>query len=110
VGVLARLNQHLARGGFELLASHAPGAALSFAQMAADVGGLSCAFNSTVYEDTLASVPDIVAWGQQHIDIVHVLVFITFRAALTGAAFDYYVGGQRVVATNSRTPPRRNHG
>lgn len=70
---------------------------LSFAQMAAEVGGLSCAFNSTVYEDTLPSVPDIVAWGQQHIDIVHVLVFITFRAALTGGAYDYYVGGQRVM-------------
>lgn len=70
---------------------------LAFAQLVADVGGLSCAFNSTVYEDTLGAVPEIVAWGQQHIDIVHVLVFITFRAALVGGAFDYYVGGQQVV-------------
>ncbi len=71
---------------------------LNYAEMVAEVGGLSCAFNSTVYEDTLGAVPEVVAWGQQHIDIVHVLVFITFRAALVGGAgaFDYYVGGQRV--------------
>lgn len=69
---------------------------LHYAQMIAGVGDLSCAFNSTVYDDTLEAVPEIVAWGQQHIDIVHVLVFITFRAALIGGAFDYYVGRQRI--------------
>jgi hypothetical protein len=69
---------------------------LEYAQLIAEVGDLSCAFNSTVYEDTLASVPDIVAWGAEHIDIVHVLVFIAFRAAELDGAFDYYVGGERV--------------
>ncbi len=70
---------------------------LHYAEMIAEVGGLSCAFNSTVYQDTLGYVPEIVAWGERHIDIVHVLVFITFRAALVGGAFDYYVGGERVT-------------
>ena len=68
---------------------------LSFAQMIAEVGGLSCAFNSTVYGDTLEFVPDIVEWGAKHIDIVHVVVFIAFRAA-TLAGYDYYVGGQKI--------------
>ena len=69
---------------------------LSFAEMLAGVGGLSCAFNSTVYADTLQYVPDILAWGQDHIDIVHVLVFIAIRAAVLESEFDYYAGGDKV--------------
>jgi len=69
---------------------------LQFAQMLAQVGGLSCAFNSTVYADTLQYVPDIVAWGQEHIDIVHVLVFIAIRAAVLQSKFDYYAGADKV--------------
>lgn len=70
---------------------------LQYAQMAAAVGGLSCAFNSTVYDDTLDAVPDLVAWAQEHIDVVHVLVFICYRAAvLEDGAFDFYAGGRKV--------------
>ena len=75
---------------------------LDYAQMIAEVGGLSCAFNSTVYEDTLESVPDIVAWGEKHIDIVQVLVFIAFRAAMIDGAFDYYVGGEKIDFSDVR--------
>jgi molybdenum cofactor biosynthesis enzyme MoaA len=53
---------------------------LQYARMLAEVGDISCAFNATVYEDTLKDVPEVVAWGQKHIDIVHILVFIAFRA------------------------------
>jgi hypothetical protein len=60
------------------------------------VGGLSCAFNSTVYGDTLESAPDIVEWGQKHIDIVHVIVFIAFRAAVLESQFDYYAGAEKI--------------
>lgn len=69
---------------------------LEFARLIGEVGGLSCAFNATVYEDTLESVPEVVAWGERHIDIVHVLVFIAFRAALIDGAFEYYVRGKRI--------------
>lgn len=69
---------------------------LYFAEMLAEVGGLSCAFNSTVYGDTLQYVPDIVEWGQKHIDIVHVLVFIAFRAAVLEKEFDYYAGAEKI--------------
>lgn len=67
-----------------------------FAEMVAEVGGLSCAFNSTVYEHTLAQVPDIVAWGRAHAKIVHVMVFIAFRAAITDGRFDYYVNDEKI--------------
>jgi len=69
---------------------------LEFAEMIASVGGLSCAFNSTVYDDTLDSVPSLVEWSAKHIDIVHVMVFIAFRAALLRDAYDYYIDGSKV--------------
>jgi pyruvate-formate lyase-activating enzyme len=69
---------------------------LHYAQMLAEVSGLSCAFNSTVYPDTLQYAPDILAWGQEHIDIVHVIVFICIRAAVLESKFDYYAGGEKV--------------
>jgi hypothetical protein len=69
---------------------------LEYAEMAARVGGLSCAFNSTVFDDTLDAVPDLVEWAQRHIDIVHVMVFICYRAAVLEGSFDYYVGGNRL--------------
>jgi hypothetical protein len=69
---------------------------LEFAEMIADVGGLSCAFNSTVYDDTLDSIPSLVEWSAKHIDIVHVMVFIAFRAALLRGAYDYYIDGTKI--------------
>jgi pyruvate-formate lyase-activating enzyme len=73
-----------------------------YAEMIAEVGGLSCAFNSTVYPDTLESVPDVVEWGARHIDIVHVVVFIAFRTAILDGAFDYYVNGQKIDFSHIR--------
>lgn len=69
---------------------------LHYAQMVAEVGGLGCAFNSTVYEDTLDTVPDLVDWAQEHIDIVHVMVFICYRAAVMEGQYDYYAGGTKI--------------
>lgn len=69
---------------------------LYYASMVAEAGGISCAFNATVYEDTLQHVPALVEWGQKHIDIVHVLVFIAYRAAPVQKGFDYYVGGKKI--------------
>jgi hypothetical protein len=67
----------------------------SYAEMVARVGGLSCAFNSTVYEDTLEQVPDVVEWGARNIDKVHTLVFITYRAAAL-SGYKYYANGEEI--------------
>ncbi len=72
---------------------------LHYAEMLAEVGGISCAFNATVYEHTLKDVPTIVQWGQEHIDIVNILVFIAYRAAPVHAGYDYFVGGRKVDMT-----------
>ena len=65
-----------------------------YADMVAAVGGLSCAFNATVYEKTLPLVPEILAWGQRNPEKVQVMVFIAFRSEDT--RFDYYAGRRKV--------------
>ena len=69
---------------------------LHYAKMVADVGGMSCSFNSTVYEDTLEYVPQLVEWAEKHIDIVHTMVFIMFRHVVPQMKFDWFAGGQKV--------------
>jgi pyruvate-formate lyase-activating enzyme len=72
---------------------------LEFAERIARAGGMSCAFNATVYEDTLPYVPDVVEWGRRHIDKVHVIVFIAYRQASGefGKDMDFWVGARRIA-------------
>src|SRR5689334_20092098 len=67
-----------------------------YAEMLASEGDISCSFNSTVYEDTLHEVPELVAWAGKHIDIVNVMVFILYRAAVPQLPFDWYAGGKKI--------------
>jgi pyruvate-formate lyase-activating enzyme len=69
---------------------------LQYAEMLAEAGNISCSFNSTVYEDTLHEVPDLVEWAAKHIDIVHVMVFILYRQAVPKIPFDWYAGSKKV--------------
>ncbi len=69
---------------------------LHLAEMLAEAGGISCSFNATVYEDTLRYVPELTEWAARHIDIVQVMVFILFRAAVPQLPFDWYVGGTKI--------------
>ncbi|MDT8322657.1 MAG: radical SAM protein [Bacteroidota bacterium] len=61
-----------------------------------EVGGLTCSFNATVYPETLGEMPQILAWGQENIDRVHVMVFINYRMAVLGKEHDFYVGAEQV--------------
>ncbi len=82
---------------------------LELAERVAEVGGISCAFNSTVYEKTLPDVPDLLEWGIRNADKVHVMVFIAFRQA-TQDRFDYFVGEKRVDVgklTYTKSTPQR---
>jgi MoaA/NifB/PqqE/SkfB family radical SAM enzyme len=53
------------------------------ADMVAAEGGLYLVFNSTVYPDTYHEIPEVVRWGQENIEKVQGLVFITYRTATT---------------------------
>lgn len=68
---------------------------LKFARMVAEVGGLSVAFNATIFRHTLKDIPALVTWAQEHIDIVHSMVFILYRTLRT-EEFDFYAQGQKV--------------
>ncbi len=69
---------------------------LKYASMLAEEGGISCSFNSTVYEDTLQYVPEMIDWAHKHIDIVHTMVFIAFRHVIPNMPFDWYAGAEKV--------------
>jgi hypothetical protein len=69
---------------------------LELARRVADVGGISCAFNSTVYEDTLDSVPDLMQFAEEHYGLIHTMVFILYRAADQDGRFDYFAGSKKI--------------
>jgi len=61
-----------------------------YADMIAEVGGLTTVFNSTVYPATRAAVADVVRWARANVDRVQGVVFITYRTfeTATTAAVD----------------------
>ena len=70
---------------------------LHYAEMLASEGGIACSFNSTVYEDTLQYVPDLVEWAHRHIDIVNTMVFILFRYITPDTPYDFYAGSKKII-------------
>ena len=71
---------------------------LQIAEMLAREGGdISCSFNSTVYPETLKYVPDVLKWSQKYMNIVHVMVFIIYRMAITNRNLDFYVADRQVT-------------
>jgi len=67
-----------------------------YADMIAQERGLCVIFNSTVYPSTYHEIPDVVRWGQAHIDRVHGLVFITYRTGPGEGAVAYDAAKQEV--------------
>ena len=70
---------------------------LQFAEMLAEVGGLSCSFNATVSETSLPELPNLVEWAREHADIVQVMVFIMFRSPSLSGAPDLRVSGRNTA-------------
>ncbi len=68
---------------------------LRYADMLAEAGNISCAFNSTVYEDTMHYVPELVKWAENNIDKVQVMVFIIYRA-VNNQKVDFYLGPKKI--------------
>lgn len=69
---------------------------LRYAEMVASVGGIACSFNATIYDENKHFVPHLIAWAQEHIDIVHTMVFICFRHVVPDMPYDWYAGGRKV--------------
>ncbi len=81
-----------------------------YALLVADVGGLACSFNATIYQQNLACVPGMIRWAQQHMDRVQTMVFICFRHIVPDLPFRWLAGDREVqrgqVHDHSRS--RRN--
>ncbi|TAL68124.1 MAG: radical SAM protein [Bacteroidetes bacterium] len=73
---------------------------LQLANMLAEEGGLTCSFNATVYPENLKYIPDLVKWAQEHIDKVHIMVFIIYRMAVLDKDYDYYLGDKKLTFDN----------
>ena len=68
-----------------------------FSSLLKKAGGLTCAFNTTIFPDTLDQVPSIVQWAVDNIDKVHILSLIAVRMLNTEDPIEYYTGNQKIV-------------
>ena len=69
---------------------------LHFARMVAEVGGIACSFNATIYQENLKYVPGMIKWAQDHIDMVQTMVFICFRHIVPDMPFKWLAGDDEV--------------
>lgn len=67
-----------------------------YAGMLASAGNIACSFNSTVYDDTIQYVPQMIDWAHKNIDLVHTMVFIAFRYIVPQMPFDWYAYGNKI--------------
>jgi organic radical activating enzyme len=67
-----------------------------FADMLKKAGGLACAFNITVFPDTLKDVAATVNWAVKNIDRVHIVTFIPVRMVPPDDSHRYFVGGEKI--------------
>jgi len=81
-----------------------------FADMIYDERGLTCAFNTTIFPDTLDCVPEIVDWAVRVPDRVQVLTLICVRMANPSDPYDYYVGGTPVDFITTPYVTEREYG
>jgi hypothetical protein len=59
-------------------------------------GAITCAFNATIYRDTLKDIPMLTNWAQANIDKVQTMVYILFRCINFDAdRWDYSVNGEK---------------
>ncbi|MBN1965334.1 MAG: radical SAM protein [Anaerolineae bacterium] len=70
---------------------------LEYARMVAEVGGMFVSFGATIYPTNVHMIPELVRWANRNIDVVHGLVFITFRGAPQDGKYDYFVDGEPVA-------------
>jgi len=68
-----------------------------FASLLKKTGGLTCAFNTTIFPDTLDQVHSIVQWALDNIDKVHILSLIAVRMVHPDDPFDFYIRDKKIA-------------
>jgi organic radical activating enzyme len=72
---------------------------LKLAEMTKEAGGgrIACAFNATIYEDTLGEIPMLTQWAHNHMDMVQTMVYILFRSINRDEKdWDAFVHGEKI--------------
>ena len=60
-------------------------------------GKVACAFNATIYRDTMEYIPALTKWAQENMKIVHTMVYILYRSIIWNEnEWDVYVKGKKV--------------
>jgi len=96
-GFTLHVDSHQARPGWQGRSEQELNALRQhFADLLHDVGGLTCAFNTTIFPDALDDVPHIVRWATANIDRVHILTLIAVRMISPEWPFDFYAGSRKV--------------
>jgi Radical SAM superfamily/4Fe-4S single cluster domain len=67
-----------------------------YATMLKNIKGLTCAFNTTIFPDTLEQVPEIVKWVLGNIDKVQILSLIAVRMINSADQIDYFIGNKKI--------------
>ncbi|MFO0722490.1 MAG: radical SAM protein [Myxococcota bacterium] len=69
--------------------------------------GIGCAFNATIYPDTLDMVVPLARWAEDHMDRVSVMVFILYRDVVT-SGFQYFSGDRPIPVQEPSARPVYN--
>jgi hypothetical protein len=97
-GITFHIDAHQGRPGWE----HKSETELNqlrtrFAVMVKEAGGMTCAYNTTIFPDTLEEVPSIVHWAVDNMDKVNILSLIAVRMVHKDNPCDYYVGREKIM-------------
>ena len=76
-----------------------------FADMLAEVGGMTCGYNTTVTRTNLHEVPKLIEWAAANTHRVHSIHFITYRDFGCAPDFDRFANGTRVAVDTKRVHP-----
>ena len=62
-------------------------------------GQVACAFNATIYPDTLEYIPALTRWAHGNMNLVNTMVYILYRSIIWSEDdWDVYVKGEKVEA------------
>jgi hypothetical protein len=110
-GITFHVDSHQARPGWEgATESELNELRQRLAELVAGEGGLGCAFNTTIFPDTLKDVPAIVAWAAGKPDLVQIVTLIAVRMAQEDGPYNYFVGDREVDFGRSPYVSPENYG
>ena len=69
---------------------------LHFANLLAEVGGLTSSFGITVDSKNYHEIPQFVQWAIDNINVVNTLTFITYRGMPVTKGLEYYANGKKI--------------